>query len=237
MFFKKKQIIWWSDIPNFLDVHPILPANKYIPQWWKDIKIEETNLDNNIKLCPSFLDYFRRGWIITLWCDLILKKDNFGQISWISPYEDFKFSFHGDNQFKNLVPEHISKEIACVIKPHSPYKCKTPKGWSLLQLPVSYHYNPDWYVLSGIFPASKWHQTNQQMIIKKSIFKDSNEVVIKKGTPLAHYIPIPDEELSMKMTEETEYLKKCNNIATLTIHQTFKRRFTRLKKSKCPYSE
>ena len=71
-----------------------------------------------------------------------------------------------------------------------------------------YYFNPIFETLSGILPTDKWHQTNQQMLIKKSAFEKSSEIIIPKGTPLATYIPFKREEYKYVISPQTEKLLK-----------------------------
>ena len=169
-----------------------------------------------------------------MWCDVELSINNEGLIIWRTPNIDFQFEFHDDYQYKDLVPKHEQDSIACVLKPVSPWLVKISKGWSLLQLPMSYEFNPDWQVLSGVLPASSWPQTNHQIIIRKSFFDNKQKKnVILKGAPLAQYIPVPDNYIS-EVVEETEELKEHDNTSRLIVQQKFTNRFKNLKE--CPYA-
>jgi hypothetical protein len=231
---KKPKITWWSSIKHLEKITPVVPADKYIPQWFKQVKKNYSKSHSNVKLCPSYLKYFSLGWVMPLWCDVELSINNEGLIIWRTPNIDFQFEFHDDYQYKDLVPKNEQDSIACVLKPVSPWLVKISKGWSLLQLPMSYEFNPDWQVLSGVLPASSWPQTNHQIIIRKSFFDNKQKKnVILKGAPLAQYIPVPDNYIS-EVVEETEELKEHDNTSRLIVQQKFTNRFKNLKE--CPYA-
>ena len=231
----KPEIIWWNTIPNLEKIHPLQRANKHIPQWFKDtsINIENEITSSNVKKCPSFPLYFNRGWIITLWCDLLLERDELGKITWTAPSDTFQFDFHTDDQFKNYLPDNIRKEIACVVKPICPWRVKTSKDWYMLQLPLFYEFQQNFSLIPGIFPSDIYHQMNQQIVVYKSAFKDSNKIMIPKGTPLAQYIPIPKKDIKGIISEETKELKDSEDTSQLFISTLFRNRFNNLKK--CPY--
>ena len=45
----------------------------YIPKWFKDIKASTDELSSaTIKTCPGFIDYFKQGYVVSLWCDVYL---------------------------------------------------------------------------------------------------------------------------------------------------------------------
>jgi len=240
---KGPKVTWWSDIENLEKICPPVPARQFIPEWFKKIKASEYGDRSNVKLCPSFMQYFSMGWVMPLWCDLQMGIDSVGNVFWESPHAKFRFEFHREYQYKNHLPQKEQDQLACVIKPISPWHVKISKGWSLLQLPMTYYFNDDWYVLTGIIPASIWHETNHQIIIKKNFFKgikptnekhDSGNIkrIIPKGTPLAQYIPIPDDYTG-EVVEETEELKELEDTAHLMIGQKFTKRYATM--TKCPY--
>ena len=169
---RQPQVTWWSSIKNLEKICPPVRSSHFVPKWFKEIEPCEYKDASNIKLCPSFMQYFSTGWVIPLWCDIQVGKNSVGEMYCETPHTDFRFEFHHDFQFKNQLPENEKNKIACVIKPISPWRVKISKGWSLMQLPMTYHFEDDWFCLSGILPSSVWHETNQQLVIKKSFFKD-----------------------------------------------------------------
>ncbi len=240
---RQPQVTWWSSIKNLEKICPPVRSSHFVPKWFKEIEPCEYKDASNIKLCPSFMQYFSTGWVIPLWCDLQIGMNAVGKIFWEAPHTDFRFEFHHDFQFKNQLPENEKNKIACVIKPISPWRVKISKGWSLMQLPMTYHFEDDWFCLSGIFPASVWHETNQQLVIKKSFFKDikrsnlkhdveSIKRIIPKGTPLAQYVPVPDHYTGA-VVEETKELKELQDTASRMIGQKFTKRYTTM--MRCPH--
>ena len=227
---KTLKIIWWSSIKHLEEVCPPLPANKFIPSWYKNIhssKIDATA--SNVKGCPSFPMLFSQGYVIPLWTDVVLrfhKKTNHYQ--WLTPDAQYQMESHSAAQLMDHLPENIKKDIAFILKPTCPWKLITPTGYSTLQLPMTYYFNPIFETLSGILPTDKWHQTNQQMLIKKSAFEKSSEITIPKGTPLATYIPFKREEYKYVISPQTEKLLKDEKIRELKLFSKFRRRLQEL---------
>ena len=240
---RKPKVIWWSSIKNLEKSCPPVPSRHFIPKWFKEIKPSEYKDTSNIKLCPSFMQYFSTGWVIPLWCDIQVGKNSVGEMYCETPHSDFKFDFHPEFQFKDHLPEKEQDKIACVLKPVSPWKVKISKGWSLMQLPMTYHFEDDWFCLSGILPSSVWHETNQQLVIKKSFFKDIKKSdlkydlgnikrIIPKGTPLAQYVPVPDHYAGT-VVPETKKLKELQDTASIMIGQKFTKKYTTM--MRCPH--
>jgi hypothetical protein len=219
--FKKEEtqkIIWWSTIEGLEKVAPILPAKEVIPDWWK---IVERYFDDNveskgtIKNCPSFPEFLSQGYVMPLWCDLQIdiKHDNF---EWKSPDKMFNFSSHGDIQFRDFVPKHIKDNSSMVLKAECPWRLKTPKGYSVWQLPMYYHYNPIFEVLPGIIWSDIHHEVNQQMLIKKY-----GKFLLKRGTPLAVYVPFKREKYKLEIQGPTPENARWSNESYLHVKTKF----------------
>lgn len=238
IFKRKPKVTFWSNIKDFKDISKPEPANKYIPKWFSHSKPSHIPYNSNVKNCIGFIDYFKAGYVIPLWCDLKITINELGQIGWESPHKDFQFDFHQPFQLQNLLPDHEKDKIACIIKTICPFFAKVTKGYSLLQLPMTYWFEKDWTVASGIFPSSMYPELNQQIIIYKSFFEDLKPFngirsrVIPKGTPLAQYIIVPNE-YDQEVIEENKKLKDYRYKNNLHINSTFERRFHNT--IKCPY--
>ena len=93
IFNKTPKVTYWSNIKGFKDIIKPEPSNKYIPKWFSHNKPSKEPNRSNVKNCIGFIDYFKMGYVIPLWCDLNIIINELGQISWESPHKDFQFSF------------------------------------------------------------------------------------------------------------------------------------------------
>lgn len=219
------KVSFYTDIPGLHLSNPIKKSMSYIPKWFKDIKASTDELSSaTIKTCPGFIDYFKQGYVVSLWCDVYLNitiQNNKLQYEWNVP-DGNKFNVHGQEQFLDHVPKHIAKKTKIILKPDCPWKIITPKGYSVLQLPMYYNYNKDFEVLPGVLHTDVYHTINQQMCI----FREG-EFIIKKGTPLATYVPYKREEFTFEMTNDIKLKHKVetqNNI----VNSKFKGKFQNL---------
>ncbi len=223
---KKPKVTWSSHIEGLEKIAPIQPASKVIPQWFKDIKQSGVSdgtkipLFSNIKSCPGFIDYAMQGYVVPLWCDLWIDVNLVKGTQWRTPNRQFEFDFHMDNQFKDYLPKHQQDKIYGILKPNCPWRAFTPKGYSMYQLPMTYHFNEIFEVMTGTIPTDIYHEVNQQMILKKE-----GEFLIPKGTPLAVYIPYKREKYSFECVHTTEKLRKKTWIPELSISTKFRNRF------------
>jgi len=172
------------------------PAKHFIPQWFKDIP---TNEPNTVKICPSFPDYFSQGYIIPMWSDVELES-NGTSWQWRTPSSKIKWDGHGNNQFLDHVPAKFNGiETQFVFKTVCPWRIITPPGWSVLQLPLFYHFNQEWSVLPGIIDTDIHSEINQQVLYHGN----GKPVVIKRGDPFVLYIPF---KRSNKLKHEVRYM-------------------------------
>jgi hypothetical protein len=166
------------------------PAKNFIPQWFKDIP---PGLPNTVKHCPSFPDYFSTGYVLPMWTDIRIgfKKET-QEWSWNAPSDFSTVEAHTPNQFINYVkPSFLGIDAELVFKFNCPWRIITPKGWSVLQLPLFYNFNKEFSVLPGVIDTDIHHEINQQVLYHGS----KEEVEIKRGTPLALYIPFKREDV------------------------------------------
>lgn len=154
------------------------------PTWWRDIPSGAGTNMRTAKNCPSFSDMFLTGYVIRMWCDLRLNfNDN--SFRWQASHPFFKVEHHQDAQFMNYAPKNLRDSSKGVLKFVSPWILKTSRGCSTYQMPMTYDFNDDFFVLPGIIHTDEYHVTNLQVVVTSK----KEEFVIKRGTPLAIHFP------------------------------------------------
>ena len=216
---EKPKIHWWSVIDGVEKVTPVLPAREFIPDWWKKVERfinKKHDQKGTVRNCPSFPEYINQGFVVPLWCDLhiTIKHDGF---EWHTPDKMFSFSSHSDVQFRDYLPQHMKDNTSMGLKPSCPWRVKTPPGWSVWQLPMTYHYNPLFETLPGIIWSDIHHEINQQMLMKQY-----GEFVIKRGTPLAMYVPYERNKYTYDVSGPNEQNSKWANTAYTHVRTKFK---------------
>jgi len=201
----KKQtpkITWWTDQRHNGLIYntPPVSATKCFPKIFKDMPPSNPDISfPTAKKCPAFIDLYKHAYIIPMWCDVILTYDVQGY-RWETPTDEFSLDIYGHNQFLDYLPMS-KKDWHFVWKFHCPWFLKTPKGYSVLQLPLTYEFNPDFEVLSGVIDTDIHHEVNQQVVQKRV-----GTIEIHKGTPLCMYIPFKREKFEAEAVLETEEL-------------------------------
>lgn len=220
----KSKIELITDIPGLNDIEDAVPkpASKFLPDWWRDtpaLKTETTltsHVNGNFKICPSFPDYFSRGFIVPMWVDSILyadKDENNEDIwAWKTSNEQFSWQAHANYQYLKDVPhKYFGKESYFVFKAKLPWYVFTSPGISVYQLPTFFHFHEDFSVVPGVRDADIYHELNIQLLIHSK----KKEIFIPRGTPLAHYIPF-DRNLAIDL--EIKYAEG-NDINRIEAHR------------------
>ena len=178
-------------------------------------------LFRSVKVCPSFSDYFSQGYIIPMWADVMLKYDkNQDYFEWQGSDDIFKWETHGNNQmldYKTATFNGVEGQF--VFKALCPWRIITPPGWSVLQLPLFYHFNQEWSVLPGVIDTDIHSEINQQILYHG----DGKEVTIKCGDPFVLYIPFKrSDKLKHEVRYETPEENKKFDKDLLLLNQRFK---------------
>jgi hypothetical protein len=196
-FFRKTKIV--VDAFNFqqaiVDAFPIAPASNFIPSWWKNLpnqyerKVGGLVLkDSTIKRCDGFLDLYKSGFIIPLWCDLVIGTDINGGWAYEGS-ENIVLETHNRNQYGS----HFDDKIHIKIK--SPWLFREKSG-------VRFHWN-----------GCLWNDINNKFIIPNGVVdykyqvathinmftpKVDSQTTIEAGTPMAHIIPLTDKIVEVR---------------------------------------
>jgi hypothetical protein len=206
------------------------PAIKFLPEWWKKTKHIPQRFSyplgkspevfaGNVKSCPSFPDFFSQGFIIPMWTDTILRYNKkTTEYSWHTSNSDFTWDIHSHEQYIDDVNHSfLSKKASMVFKANSPWRMITPKGYSVLQLPLFYHFNDDFTVMPGIVDTDIHSQLNQQVLY----MSDKDEILIKRGTPFVQYIPFKRISYSYQTGYMTNKQKNIFEIQDHDVHGRF----------------
>jgi len=180
-----------KEYENLLKLFPIESANKFLPNWYKEMKLGN-NADNNInaKNCPAIQDLVTTGFIIPLWSNFrfetIKENDNTTTHNWFMSVTGLGYGSdmnewigqHSSNQTKNMNYGKLGE--GTTLKLNNPYVIEVPKGYSIYYYDPFYHFRQDIRCLSGIVDNDKFGDVNFPFEILKDNF------YIEAGTPLIH---------------------------------------------------
>jgi hypothetical protein len=216
----KYDISFVSTVPGLEKIEDCLPkpVSKYIPDWWKEMPTKQNVVDldgfhktgqptaGNAKICPSFADYFSKGYIMPMWTDTIIYYDSKSDAyEWRTSDSQFVWSQHHNDQYlKNVNHKFFGKKSYFVFKIECPWKVISEEKFLMYQLPTYFHFNDDYSVVPGVRDISVYPVMNIQFLIHS----DKKEIFIERGTPIAHFIPFKKEDISIDVRAANENDKK-----------------------------
>lgn len=217
--FKQKPIIQFVSTMNGLnEIEDCLPrpSNKFIPDWWKSVP---SNIERTVRNCPSFPDFFSLGYILPMWMD---SKISYNPVNteWnaISSPVFPQWDFHPDIQMRDYSDIKFNgKKPTAIFKAVCPWRVITPPGWSVLQLPLTYHDKQDFAVLPGIIDTDIHHEINQQVMY----FGYNEMLFIPQGEPLAMYIPFKRQSINHVVRYQTKKDIDKFNLSWLKVSSKF----------------
>lgn len=182
------------------------PSSNVLPEWWKEMK-PYSNLENKFKLnpgptvtvkkCAPALDALTAGYIVPLWTDVFVSKENnIPLIQWSSQEVVFD-TWHETQVSKYEIPDGFS---STVLKYIHGWTIKTPPGWScLITHPFGYQNIPI-KTISGIVDTDILEtEINTPFFIKNNF-----EGIIEKGTPMFQIIPFKRSDWQSNFILENE---------------------------------
>ncbi len=232
--FKKKPIIEYESSVDYTE-NSILPAKKFIPDWYKKIlPFKDNNIyDLNqgfmgtVKLCVPFLETFSSGYMISLPYDVYVKNNNG------APFVTTAHGLAQSDQPRwraNIAHEKLVP-TGCFPYEYTWNYCISytlPKGYSaLITHPLNRHDLP-FITLTGIIDGGlvMYSHGNFPFYIK-----DGFEGIIPKGTPIIQIIPFRQENWkSKKRSGLVEEGNKHNTAAGTVISGWYKKTFWTRKK-------
>jgi hypothetical protein len=182
---RKNEIVLIPDDNRVMGIPPYL-GRKKLPSWWKNLPIQEGSL----RRCQGVYDFTTAGITIPLWCDVTIRPDPTGK------FFEFRTSSCGDDYTFAVGSFQRAQAQGCpigefnkiptgqFIKLVTPWKVRTPKGVSLITMPMFFEPNPDYTVVPGIVHTDFYNHVN----IVINITTDK-EFVIPAGTLIQQMIP------------------------------------------------
>jgi len=184
---KKNEVVIIPADNRLMEIPPIL-NNEKLPNWWSKLPVGKMSL----RRCQGTFDYLSLGITIPMWADVTIRP-NINKTGF-----DFKIDGFGDKEQPfHVEPFRAESAIGCPFaedrtiknsdypKLVSPWRIFTPKGISLMSLPVLHSPNPNYIVMPGLIHTDFYNQVH----VVIAVLTDK-EFVIPAGTPMQHMIPI-----------------------------------------------
>ena len=249
--FNQKEINFYSIIPEVADIAPIIPARELKPKWFKKSQDDFAKISKrkdfgkhkftHTAKCPGIFNLLRYGWIMTAWQDIVIKTNGDGKsFEWRTPMSQVNIlngelvgeevDYHSEHHYYNFAKDDWDNSMKIILKINTPWRCIVPKGYYLLEGPVPYTDETKFTTLPGFF-SDEYGTAQMNVQLKWHMLND--EVLIKAGTPIAHYMLVPKDEMKMKVTKATD--KQIYKESVLVFEKN-KRFVTDKGKSKCIFA-
>lgn len=187
--------------------YPIQKAHITGFKWYQkaleDLKQTPKNKVHTAR-CPGIISVNNLGWYLVNYQDVEIKtwghdrdfewKSEINQKEIIGYDYVYYHNFHQLKKFK----EFRKDTLHTLIKIQSPWFVTIPKGYSLLCLPIPHHDDIRFTATTGILKGTQ--DLNAQLFWH---VKNGTEI-IKRGTLLAQYILLKDEEVDYTISVATE---------------------------------
>ncbi len=174
-----------SNNQYLIEEFPLEKYSKHVPEWFKNIKVDLSEYDKNIKQgeqhtaksCSGIWDYFKTGYILRFNFDLNIniKDSNNFDYSPQSNSQTFDMAWFNAEMYGNHTPlESVSN---ATIKLNSLYKIVASKSTKVLTTDPFYNYNMQYRIVPGIIDP---YYVNDVNILMEPL---QNEINIKRGDP------------------------------------------------------
>lgn len=185
---KKNEILIVPEHNRLSRVPPLL-GSQYLPEWFQQLPKGKGSL----RRCQGTYDYITFGFTLRAWTDIYVRPSVNGKTveckvaQWDADKKmELKTQgFHYQTTGQCPFTENRTLKESDFPKIVSPWRFVTPKGISLMSLPVWHEANPNYSIVPGIVHTDFYHQIHLVL----NVLTDK-EFVIKEGTPVQHMIPI-----------------------------------------------
>lgn len=241
MWFREPKISFYGK-KEFIDCFPTPDKSaKFMPSWYKKMPMKlmsgSGQAHGTVKTCVPFRDAMTNGFIVPLWHsvsiavrddgalgasfpsdlsrDLLARSSDKGEV----PNFDAdlgSISGHPPNQFSDFasIDRSVYKNSSSIIKFHSPWICKTRKGWSILVKPIANNFMNPVVPFEAVIDTDKY---NVKLNFTCFVRTDKKMFDLKMGMPLAQIIPFKREKFSSGIKELTKKIDDENKTSRKTL--------------------
>jgi hypothetical protein len=174
------------------------PGARGLPEWFRampPLAFSELSSGDTetVKRCPPFIDAMSEGFLIALWCDVIVDR---GELSWDHDlpvgrqlsYPRSPIGFHDPSQ---MVGAPMADPDRFLIKFHNLWTIKAPEGYAVLFTHPVNRLDLPFTTLTGLVDCDRYHDS---WVHFPAYWRDMDfRGVLAKGTPIVQGFPIKRE--------------------------------------------
>jgi hypothetical protein len=203
---KRGEIVIVPQDNRLIEIPPYV-ANGKLPSWWKNLPKDKGTL----RSCEGTYDLVSFGIVIPAWSNVTIRPNITGtnfeaRIDPMNQFPDGNFLINGFSaaSASGCPMENLKKlPESQYIKLVSPWRYRTPKGVSLIALPLLHEPNPNYEIVPGMIHTDFYNQIHIVLNIKTD-----KEFTIPAGTPLQHLIPVRRNDNTKRIVWGNESMYK-----------------------------
>jgi hypothetical protein len=206
-----KKIEFYSTVPGLPELFPIVKAKDALPMWAKSardsyVREKKNKLGriNHIYQCPGIFDLLGHGYVVPMWHDVLIKTNgDLESFTWTVPNSDLAEL----NPDVNIIETQTNGlgsampikpwSLNTLIKVNTPWHVVAPRGVKFLIIPIAYPDSFEFESSIGILNPGYSNEINIQLYYNVQ----KGDVLIKAGTPLAHIIPLSENNFELVCRE------------------------------------
>lgn len=193
---------------------PPTPAARSLPEWYRKMSkytsgtrqkptmADEGKSNLTLKNCPPFLDAMMFGYMVTLPCDVQVKKVAAQQYELVWSASIDLVEAHAISQTIGYPSE--SGVPLSALKWIFTWGIETPPGYSVLVTHPQNRFDLPFRTLSGVVDTDSYHSAINFPFEMVDHLVPSEEFIIPAGTPIAQIIPFRRDKWESKVTEFNE---------------------------------
>jgi len=214
-----------TDDPAVAEYFPVKPANKVIPEWYRDLDMWKKNQYPGkglptIKHCMPVQDMLTSGYIIFNTYDTVIhpiKTGRFTDYKASCPSQDYISSHQFDQ-----CPVKMHGDYKHYFKIKQPWIIKTPPGYSCLFLQPFYHFEERYTLMPSIVDTDV-----HDLAVEIPGWMDTEEdLILKPGDPIMQVIPFKRDEWEMTVEHAPAKRSLLNFILTAGYRTIFHKKKT-----------
>jgi len=218
------KVKFFTPFAELQETLPPVPASKFWPEWFKNAPgtrpgTEGYHKDSRtVKSCPGILDMLNMGYIIPLWADYKVTRQEDGNVNWQVPSLSngrsmYGAGIHPHDQIESYPFEEDTYKGS--FKFQNPWEVKTPKGYSCIMIHPFYNKHPNLQVLTGNVDTDYYHELHVNSFFTAPVNKT---ILFEYGMPLVQIIPYKRDEYEMEALAGDHRTR--DNILTQFIHNS-----------------
>ena len=220
------KVTFFTPFKELQETMPPVPASKFWPQWFKDAPGTRPGTQGyhkdsrTVKSCPGILDMLNMGYIIPLWADYKVTRQEDGQVNWQLPSTRnlggsamYGAGIHPHDQIESYPFEEDTYKGS--FKFQNPWEVKTPKGYSCIMIHPFYNKHPNLQILTGNVDTDYYHELHVNSFFTAPVNKT---ILFEYGMPLVQIIPYKRDEYEMEALAGDHRTRE--NILTQFIHNS-----------------